>query len=87
MHIATISSQRQLTLSRQLLEELGLSIKDKVYIEPYKEGLLVKPLDSSVVEEVAGSLVSKVDPAKKGVPFAEAKKQAMKKVVTELANE
>ncbi len=86
MHLATISSQRQITLPKLLLDQLSLDIKDRVKISAFQDKILIEP-DLIKVSDLAGSLGQKISPIKKNVPFARAKAIALKKIAQELANE
>lgn len=85
MNIATISSQRQITLPRRLLLELKLQPKQKVLIERHKKGVLVRPLKTSIAQELAGSLTKYIHPSKLGVSFDVIMEETHKKVARELA--
>lgn len=85
MNIATISSQRQITLPKRLLLELKLKPKQKVLIERHKKGVLVRPVRTSVTQELAGSLTKYIHPSKLGIPFDVIMEETQKKVAIELA--
>ncbi len=86
MHLATISSQRQITLPKLLLDQLSLDIKDRVRIFAFQDKILIEP-DLIKVSDLAGSLAHKISQNKKNVPFAQVKKLALKKLAQELAHE
>ena len=86
MHIATISSQRQITLPKKLLDQLGLSVKDKVKVEVDNKKLIIEPI-SMKVSDLAGSLTQLIAPAKRGVPVERAKQIALDEMAKEWANE
>lgn len=58
-HVATISSQRQITLPQIFLEELGLKPKRKVSIELHHGILVIKPAIVSA-QKLSGSLSKKI---------------------------
>lgn len=86
MHIATISSQRQITLPKALLDQLSLDSKDRVQIVVSDGNLLIKP-EKIKANDLIGRLGSKIPASKRGVPFKVATAFAVQKVVQELANE
>jgi len=85
MHIATISSKRQITLPKHLLESLGLEPKKKVLIERDKGTLRLRPVRKSVVEETAGSLKKYVHPSLLGKSVEEIDREAKKLYAEHLA--
>ena len=85
MNIVTISSQRQITLPKHLLLNLNLRPKEKVSIEAHKDGVLLKPLKTSIAKQLAGSLRKYIHPSKLGVPFDVIMEETIKKVAKELA--
>lgn len=86
MHIATISSQRQVTLPQSMLAQLSLDVKDTVGLTVDSNRIIMEPKRIKV-EDLYGSLGSKIHPSKRNVPFEVAKKEAIRIVVKELANE
>mgnify|MGYP001557951561 CR=1 FL=1 len=72
MHIATISSKRQITIPKKMLDNLALKPKSKVIIVKEKNTFLLKPLrGNSIVEELGGSLKKYTDPSKLGRSVSE----------------
>jgi len=86
MHIATISSQRQITLPKAYLTELTLSIKDKVKISINDQKLILEPVLSSTAD-LAGSLLAYIPKSKIGTSYVVAKKVAIKNIIQDLASE
>ena len=84
MQLVTISSKRQITIPKRYLEELDFS--GKAMLDSKNGELTIKPVKSSVIDQLAGSLNHLIDPVKLGVPFKVAKKKAMEEMVKELAN-
>jgi bifunctional DNA-binding transcriptional regulator/antitoxin component of YhaV-PrlF toxin-antitoxin module len=80
MHIATISSKRQITLPKDMLEYLNLSFYGKVYIEKKNKTLTLTPIKKSIVEETAGSLYKFIPKDKLNVPFSVVRRETQKKV-------
>ena len=85
MNIVTISSKRQITLPKHLLLNLNIRPKEKVLIERHKDGVLVRPLKTSITKQLAGSLRKYIHPSKLGVPFDVIMEETIKKVAKELA--
>lgn len=85
MKIATISSKRQITLPKDILENLHVDRGSKVVLYPDRNILLIKPLKNSIVEQTAGSLAHLVPPEKRGVPWAKVMKETQKIVAKKLA--
>lgn len=54
MHIATISSQRQITLPKALLKHLGASTGDRLLIDQTKEAVTIEKAPK--ISELAGFL-------------------------------
>jgi len=84
MRVTNISSKQQLTLSKDELRYLGIQKLGKVIIKPSKNILLVKPLNTSIVEQTAGSLTPYVHSSKRGVPFNKILKETKKKIAKKL---
>lgn len=87
MHIATISSKRQITLPKSLLEELGLGANKKVLVTKEKNALKIKPVKKSVTEELSGSLTKFVHPSKLGVPWKKIKGEVGEAIAEHAATE
>ena len=85
--IATISSKRQVTLPRQLSSGIKIMPREKVLMEESEEGLIIKPLKRSIVEELAGSLAPFIPPSKRGVPFDKIMEETKRIVAKKLATE
>lgn len=85
MNIATVSSKRQITLSKNELELINLEKGGKL-IKYVKNGrIILEPLKTSIVKQVAGSLSKYVEPSLKGKSFEEIMRVTRKKVARELA--
>lgn len=85
MRIVKISSKGQITLPSTILTSLNLHPKAKVLVEKGEGVVIVKPLPSSVAQELAGCLTTYVHPSKLGVPFAVVMEETKKKVAKHLA--
>ena len=85
MNIVTISSQRQITIPSRLLLSIGAKPRGKMVIRAEKGELSIKPLKTSIVQQVAGSLSKYIPPSKRGVPFAKIREETQKIVAAELA--
>lgn len=75
MHIATISSQRQITIPKALLDQLSLSAKDKVKISVDNDQLVMKKTTN--IMSLSGSLRKYIHSSKLGVSYEFAKKVAL----------
>lgn len=82
--LATITSKNQLTLPKEVIENLDWQRVKKVLISTQRGVLIIKPL-SSKVETLAGSLAF-LSP-KKHLDFKRVRKATQKKVAAEIARE
>lgn len=84
MKLSTLSSKNQITIPAHLLTHLSIKPGSKLLIDSLDDILIIKPLKTSIVEGLAGSLTKHVDPSKLGVSFdqimAETKKVISKKL-------
>ena len=87
MHVATLSTQRQVTLPKFLLDLINVDVKAKLIITFSHGGLFIRPVEKSITDELAGSLARFISPEKRNVPFEEAQREAMKTVAEEIAHE
>lgn len=67
MKIVTISSKRQITLPKSLMEVLGLEPNDQAIVRHEDKRLIFEPMKKSIVEQTAGSLYKHIIPSKRGV--------------------
>lgn len=85
MKIVTISSKRQITLPAVMLSQLGVGPNSKLMIEERENNLTLKPIKTSVVDEVAGSLHKFVPPSKRGRLLEEIMRETKRIVAKKLA--
>lgn len=85
MNIVTISSKRQITIPNQLLLSIGAEPRGKMMVNAEKGTLRLRPLKTSVVQQVAGSLLKYIPSSKRGMPFAKIREETQKIVAAELA--
>ncbi|MBL7159228.1 AbrB/MazE/SpoVT family DNA-binding domain-containing protein [Candidatus Microgenomates bacterium] len=85
MKIVKISSKNQVTIPSELLLSLGLQPTRKLILQVENNSLTMKPLKTSVVEQVADSLTKYISPSKLGVPFSKILKETKKKTAVKLA--
>lgn len=85
MRIVTVSSKRQITIPVQMLNSLGIEPNERILIEEGKESITLKPMGTSIVDEVAGSLSRFVPASKKGKPFSEIMEETKRIVAKKLA--
>lgn len=71
MQVVTISSQRQITLPKAILDALSVAKKDKLLIRIEDKKLIAKPISKSIVAETAGSLRKYIRKEKLDRPFKE----------------
>lgn len=83
--ISTVSSKRQITLSKDLLDNLNIAPKQKILIESGNGVAILKPLKSTIVKEIAGGLTKYVDSSKLGKSFDQILKETKKNVSRKLA--
>lgn len=70
MNIVTISSKNQITLPIELLISLGITPREKLLVDTKDNLLVLKPLKTSVTDEVAGSLTKHISSGKLGTPLS-----------------
>lgn len=87
MQLVTISSQRQITIPANMLEELGLEEKDKLFLTIEEKKLVAQPKKGSMVARLAGSLNHLVPKSKLKVSTNKAIEIAMEAAAKEIANE
>ncbi len=87
MKLATISSQRQITLPKALLKALDLEVKDRLFLMVENKQLIAKPITKSIVNELAGSWADQVAAGKKGQSFKEIMQSTKKNTARKLAHE
>lgn len=85
MPIVTISSKRQITLPKKLLDETGIKPKSKVIISKGKNSLYLQPAKTSIVDELGGSLRKYIHPSKLGKSVREIKKEVDEILTEQLA--
>ena len=85
MQIVTISSKRQITLPKRMLDELDLKPKSKMIIVREKDTYRLKPIKRSIVDELGGSLKKFVDPSKLGKSIKEIDREDKKLYAEHLA--
>lgn len=87
MHIATVSSQRQITLPKRMLDDMGIGKKDKVELRVEKGEIKMKPMKESITKQLSGSLSHLISEDKKGKSWDEIMSVTRKKVAEKLASE
>lgn len=70
MNIVTLSSKNQITLPIELLASLGITPKGKLLVDTKDNLLVLKPLKTSLIDEVAGSLTNHISSGKLGIPLS-----------------
>ena len=87
MKILTLSSKRQITIPKYILGDNILRPGDRLIIRKEHDGLLIKPLGTSVVRETAGSLGQYISSAKRGISLSKILRETKKKTSKKLARE
>jgi len=87
MQLVTISSQRQITIPVDMLGQLGVDKKDKLFLTIEEEKLVAKPQKGSVVDRLAGSLNHLVSKSMLKIPTHKAIEIARDIAAKEIANE
>ena len=87
MNIATVSSRRQITLSKNELELINLEKGGKLIKRVQDGRIVLEPLKTSIVDEVAGSLSRHIKPSLRGKSFEEIMRVTKKRVARKLARE
>lgn len=85
MHIATISSKRQITIPKRMLDELDLKPKSKLLVTKHNGNLRLRPLRKSMVDELGGSLRKYVHPSLLGKSVEAIDREAKKLYVEYLS--
>ena len=85
MKMVTVSSKRQVTIPKRLLDALNLEPGNKLVLKVQKNSLIAQSLGSSVVEQTAGSLTAFVGRSRLGVPFSQALEKTKELVAKDLA--
>ena len=85
MQIATVSSKRQITIPKDMLEYLGLTFYGKVLLEKKDKVVTLTPMTKSVVEETAGSLRKFIKPSLLGMSVEEMNKRTKEVIAKHLA--
>ncbi len=87
MQLVTISSQRQITLPVDMLNQLGVDKKDKLFLTVEGERMIAKPQKGNVVDRLAGSLNHLVSKSMLKIPTHKAIEIARDIAAKEIANE
>lgn len=87
MRITTISSKRQITIPEAMLKSFDMYPTSQVVLEERSNEISIKPLKSSVAQELAGCLNHLVHPSKLGVSFEKIMEETKKKVAKKLATQ
>lgn len=78
MSKATLTSKGQVTIPREVREQLGLSVGDKLLFEVEGEVIRLKVLKTSSLGDLKGSL-----PAKRPYPGKEGEREAARRSVSQ----
>lgn len=85
MKIATISSKGQITIPKDILENiLNISYGSKVVLDHDKDFLTIKPLKQSLVNQTAGSLKRFVNSKLLNISFEKVREETQKLVAADI---
>lgn len=84
MKITLLSSKGQITIPRDIQQSLNMAPRMKIALYPQKDALLIKPLKTSIVEQVGGSLLRYIPASKRGLPFSQIREETKKIVAKDL---
>lgn len=87
MPIVKLSSQRQITIPKWMLELIGAKAHDKLVVKFEDNRLILELIKKDLVEELAGSLAHLVPPDKRNIPIEEAIKMAKDIAAQHIARE
>ena len=87
MQLVTISSQRQITIPADILSQLGVDKKDKLFLTVENKKLVAHPKKGSVVDRLAGYLNPLVPKSKLKISTDKAIEMARDIMAREIANE
>lgn len=87
MQLVTISSQRQITIPADMLGQLGVNKKDKLFLTIEEKKLIAKPQKGSAVKRLAGSLSHLIPKSKLKISTQKAIKLAKITAAKETADE
>lgn len=85
MQIVKLSSKNQIALPVELVRQFALTSSQKLTIEPTAEGILVRPIKTTIVDQVAGSLSTFVPSHKRRIPFTKVRAHTQRVVAKKLA--
>jgi AbrB family looped-hinge helix DNA binding protein len=84
MLISTLSSKNQITIPKDILLSFGIKSKDQLLIEKDEEKIILRPIKSSIIDGLAGSLTKKISKKKLKKDFKEIERQTRKKTAYKL---
>ncbi len=84
MRYTIISSKRQLTLSKEDLDRLGIGIHHRVTISFERGGLVVRPVTKTIVDEIAGTFRNDLPESKYALSVDALKSDTKKKVTQKI---
>lgn len=70
MNIVTLSSKNQITLPIELLASLDIAPREKLLVDTKDNLLVLKPLKTSMIDEVASSLTKHISSSRLGIPLS-----------------
>lgn len=84
MKIVNLSSKNQITLPVDMLTQINANSVKKLLIQTEMGKIVIKPLNTSIVAQTAGSLTKLVSIDKRGLPLSEIMTKTQKIVAKKL---
>ncbi len=78
MIYSLLSSKGQITIPRKLQKEYNLSPRSRIVIYAEKDGIKIKPLKTSIVDQTAGSLAKYITKETLGKDWKEIREETQR---------
>lgn len=72
MTLVALSTQNQITIPALYLHQFGMKAPGKFLVDKKDDGLFLKPIKGSIVDELAGCLTKFIPKNRRNVPIDEA---------------
>lgn len=87
MYTVTLSSQRQITVPKGLLDTIGFGKGGKLFLYVKNDNIVAIPIRDSIVKSLAGSLEKLIPDNKKAASLNTIDRLTRKAVAAKIANE
>lgn len=87
MYTVTLSSQRQITLPKILLDMINVGKNEKLFLYVKNDSIVATPVGSSVVKSLSGSLEKFIPDDKKSATLKTIDKFTRKAAANKIAND